>query len=189
MSEHLDVVIVGAGISGISAAWHLQDRCPGKSYAILERRDNLGGTWDLFKYPGIRSDSDMFTLGFRFKPWTSEKSIADGPSIMSLPEGDGRGVRHRQAHPVQPEGSSPRIGPTTRTVWKIRVDRGGEEAEITALVPVRCQRLLQLRRRLHAGVRRVRRLRGHRSFIRSTGRRTLTTQARRSSSSAVVPPQ
>ena len=83
MTEFVDVVIVGAGISGISAAWHLQDRCPDKSYLILERRDNLGGTWDLFKYPGIRSDSDMFTLGFRFKPWTSEKAIADGPSIMA----------------------------------------------------------------------------------------------------------
>ena len=83
MTEFVDVVIVGAGISGISAAWHLQDRCPDKSYVILERRENLGGTWDLFKYPGIRSDSDMFTLGFRFKPWTSEKAIADGPSIMA----------------------------------------------------------------------------------------------------------
>jgi monooxygenase len=83
MTEHLDVVIVGAGISGISAAWHLQDRCPSKSYAILERRDDLGGTWDLFRYPGIRSDSDMFTLGFRFKPWRSAKSIADGPSIKA----------------------------------------------------------------------------------------------------------
>src|ERR1700737_1368580 len=83
MTEFVDVVIVGAGISGISAAWHLQDRCPNKSYLVLERRENLGGTWDLFKYPGIRSDSDMFTLGFRFKPWTSEKAIADGPSIMS----------------------------------------------------------------------------------------------------------
>ena len=83
MTEFVDVVIVGAGISGISAAWHLQDRCPNKSYVILERRENLGGTWDLFKYPGIRSDSDMFTLGFRFKPWTSEKAIADGPSIMA----------------------------------------------------------------------------------------------------------
>ena len=81
MTEHLDVVIVGAGISGISAAWHLQDRCPSKSYAVLERRDDLGGTWDLFKYPGIRSDSDMFTLGFRFKPWESSTSIADGASI------------------------------------------------------------------------------------------------------------
>src|SRR3569623_2104506 len=83
MTEFVDVVIVGAGISGISAAWHLQDRCPDKSYVVLERRENLGGTWDLFKYPGIRSDSDMYTLGFRFKPWTSEKAIADGPSIMS----------------------------------------------------------------------------------------------------------
>lgn len=83
MTEHLDVVIVGAGISGVSAAWHLQDRCPSKRYAILERRDDLGGTWDLFKYPGIRSDSDMFTLGFRFKPWRSAKSIADGASIKA----------------------------------------------------------------------------------------------------------
>ena len=86
MTEFVDVVIVGAGISGISAAWHLQDRCPGKSYVILERRANLGGTWDLFKYPGIRSDSDMFTLGFRFKPWTSEKAIADGPDIIAYLE-------------------------------------------------------------------------------------------------------
>ena len=104
MSEHLDVVIVGAGISGISAAWHLQDRCPTKSYAILERRENLGGTWDLFKYPGIRSDSDMFTLGFRFKPWTSEKAIADGPSIMAYLKETVCRVRHRQAHPLRPEG-------------------------------------------------------------------------------------
>jgi monooxygenase len=83
MTEHLDVLIIGAGISGVSAAWHLQDRCPSKTYAILERRDNLGGTWDLFKYPGIRSDSDMFTLGFRFKPWRSAKSIAEGPDILA----------------------------------------------------------------------------------------------------------
>jgi monooxygenase len=83
MTEHLDVVIAGAGISGISAAWHLQDRCPSKSYVILERRDDVGGTWDLFKYPGIRSDSDMFTLGFRFKPWRSATSIADGASIKA----------------------------------------------------------------------------------------------------------
>ena len=83
MTEFVDVVIVGAGISGISAAWHLQDRCPDKSYMILERRENLGGTWDLFKYPGMRSDSDMYTLGFRFKPWTSEQAIAEGPSILN----------------------------------------------------------------------------------------------------------
>jgi len=80
--EHLDVLIVGAGLSGIGAAHHLQDRCPGKSYAILEARDAIGGTWDLFRYPGIRSDSDMHTLGYRFRPWTAAKSIADGESIL-----------------------------------------------------------------------------------------------------------
>jgi monooxygenase len=82
LPEHLDVLIVGAGLSGIGAAWHLQDRCPDKRYAILEARDDLGGTWDLFRYPGIRSDSDMHTLGYRFKPWTADQSITDGPSIL-----------------------------------------------------------------------------------------------------------
>lgn len=82
MTEHLDVVIVGAGISGVSAAWHLQDRCPTKSYAILEKRESMGGTWDLFRYPGIRSDSDMYTLGFRFRPWTGRQAIADGKPIL-----------------------------------------------------------------------------------------------------------
>lgn len=81
--EHVDVAIIGAGISGIGAAWHLQANCPAKSYVILEGRSDIGGTWDLFRYPGVRSDSDMHTLGYRFKPWTSEKAIADGPSIMS----------------------------------------------------------------------------------------------------------
>ncbi len=80
--ENLDVLIVGAGISGIGAAHYLQDRCPGKTWAILEARESLGGTWDLFRYPGIRSDSDMHTLGFRFRPWTAAKSIADGESIL-----------------------------------------------------------------------------------------------------------
>ena len=80
--EHLDVLIVGAGLSGIGAAYHLGERCPGKSYAILEARDDLGGTWDLFRYPGIRSDSDMHTLGYRFKPWAKAKAIADGDSIL-----------------------------------------------------------------------------------------------------------
>ena len=81
-SEHVDVVVVGAGLSGIGAGYHLQTMSPDRSYVILEGRDNLGGTWDLFKYPGIRSDSDMHTLGFSFKPWTEAKSIADGPSIL-----------------------------------------------------------------------------------------------------------
>ena len=80
--EMFDVLIVGAGLSGIGAAHHLRDRCPGKSFAILEGRAAMGGTWDLFRYPGIRSDSDMYTLGYSFRPWTERKSIADGPSIL-----------------------------------------------------------------------------------------------------------
>ena len=79
---HKNVIIVGAGISGIAAGYNLKKSCPNKSFSILEGRKNIGGTWDLFKYPGIRSDSDMHTLGFRFKPWIHDKSIADGPSIM-----------------------------------------------------------------------------------------------------------
>jgi cation diffusion facilitator CzcD-associated flavoprotein CzcO len=81
--EYFDVVIVGAGLSGIGAAWHLQDKCPKKSYLVLEGRESVGGTWDLFRYPGIRSDSDMYTLGYNFKPWKEGKAIADGPSILS----------------------------------------------------------------------------------------------------------
>jgi cation diffusion facilitator CzcD-associated flavoprotein CzcO len=81
-SEYVDVIIVGAGLSGIGAAWHLSDKCPDKSYLILEERDSMGGTWDLFRYPGIRSDSDMYTLGYNFKPWKEGKAIADGPSIL-----------------------------------------------------------------------------------------------------------
>jgi len=79
--EHVDVLIVGAGLSGVGAACHLQRETPGKSVAILEARSAIGGTWDLFRYPGIRSDSDMFTLGYSFKPWTDAKAIADGDSI------------------------------------------------------------------------------------------------------------
>jgi cation diffusion facilitator CzcD-associated flavoprotein CzcO len=82
MPEHFDVIVVGAGLSGISAGYHLQQECPARSYCILEARETIGGTWDLFRYPGIRSDSDMYTLGYRFKPWREAKAIADGPSIL-----------------------------------------------------------------------------------------------------------
>ena len=81
--EHVDVLIVGAGLSGIGAGYHLQKHCPGKSYAVLEGRECIGGTWDLFRYPGIRSDSDMYTLGYSFRPWRGAKAIADGPSILN----------------------------------------------------------------------------------------------------------
>ena len=81
-NEHFDVLIVGGGLSGIGAGYHLQRSCPDKTYAILEGRENSGGTWDLFRYPGIRSDSDMFTLGYAFRPWQGAKAIADGASIL-----------------------------------------------------------------------------------------------------------
>ena len=80
--EHVDVLVVGAGLSGIAAGHHLQTTCPWASYTIVEARDAIGGTWDLFRYPGIRSDSDMYTLGYPFRPWTGEKAIADGPDIL-----------------------------------------------------------------------------------------------------------
>lgn len=90
MNQHVDVIIVGAGLSGIGAAHHLQQRCPDRSYLILEARQAMGGTWDLFRYPGIRSDSDMHTLGYNFRPWTKAKSIADGPSIREYIEDTAR---------------------------------------------------------------------------------------------------
>ena len=82
MSVDVDVLVVGAGLSGIGAACHLEERLPGTSYVVLEARETSGGTWDLFRYPGVRSDSDMYTLGYRFRPWTDARSIADGPSIL-----------------------------------------------------------------------------------------------------------
>jgi monooxygenase len=82
LAEHVDVLVVGAGLSGIGAACHLQRLCPDRSYAILEARERIGGTWDLFRYPGVRSDSDMHTLGYSFSPWEDAKAIADGPSIL-----------------------------------------------------------------------------------------------------------
>lgn len=97
----VDVLIVGAGLSGIGAAHHLQSKLPGKSYAILESRGAIGGTWDLFRYPGIRSDSDMYTLGYNFRPWTGDKSIADGASIREYIEDtarDGGIDRHIRFH-------------------------------------------------------------------------------------------
>ncbi|HEY9519645.1 MAG TPA: NAD(P)/FAD-dependent oxidoreductase, partial [Gemmatimonadales bacterium] len=88
--EHFDVIVIGAGLSGIGAAWHLQTRCPERTYTILEGREAIGGTWDLFRYPGIRSDSDMYTLGYRFRPWRDPKAIADGPSIKAYIEDTAR---------------------------------------------------------------------------------------------------
>jgi cation diffusion facilitator CzcD-associated flavoprotein CzcO len=91
--EHVDVLVVGAGLSGVGAACHLQRNCPDKTFAVVEARDRIGGTWDLFRYPGVRSDSDMFTLGYSFKPWTHPKAIADGPAILDYIEETAREYR------------------------------------------------------------------------------------------------
>jgi cation diffusion facilitator CzcD-associated flavoprotein CzcO len=104
VSKHVDVLIVGAGISGIDAAYRLKTRCPAKSWLILEARTRIGGTWDLFRYPGVRSDSDIFTLGFPFRPWRTDQAIVDGPSIRQYVEDTARefGIfeRIRFGHPV-----------------------------------------------------------------------------------------
>ncbi len=130
VSEHLDVVIVGAGISGVGAAYHLQTDCPGQSYAILEGRATMGGTWDLFRYPGIRSDSDMYTLGFSFRPWTEPKAIADGPSILryvkdtAAEHGIDRKIRYGHRL-VRAEWSTPDAR------WTLTVQRGEETVTLT----------------------------------------------------------
>lgn len=97
MIERFDVVIVGAGLSGVGAACHLRRACPDKSFVVLEGRDAIGGTWDLFRYPGIRSDSDMFTFGYGFEPWRGGKALADGPSILAYVRATARkyGVEER----------------------------------------------------------------------------------------------
>ena len=121
-AEHFDVLIVGAGLSGIGAGFHLQQKCPGKSYVILEGRDCIGGTWDLFRYPGIRSDSDMFTLGYSFKPWTEPKAIADGPRILNYvretaaENGIDRKIRYR--HRVRRASWS-----TPQARWTVEAER------------------------------------------------------------------
>jgi cation diffusion facilitator CzcD-associated flavoprotein CzcO len=128
--EHVNVLIVGAGLSGVGAAVHLQQNCPGKSYAILEGRDSMGGTWDLFRYPGIRSDSDMFTLGYSFKPWRGPKSITDGQSILDYIKETAQeyGVegKVRFGHKVlAAEWSS------AEARWAVRAERDGEPVELT----------------------------------------------------------
>jgi cation diffusion facilitator CzcD-associated flavoprotein CzcO len=129
-TEHFDVLIVGAGLSGIGAAWHLQKNCPGKRYAILEGRAASGGTWDLFRYPGVRSDSDMYTLGYRFRPWKDAKAIADGPSILSYIRevASDHGIdRHiRYGHRVVGASWS-----TPDARWTVEIDRDGERAFIS----------------------------------------------------------
>ena len=121
--EHFDVLVVGAGLSGIGAGVHLQMHCPGRTFAVLEARERSGGTWDLFRYPGIRSDSDMYTLGYAFKPWEDAKAIADGPAILQYvreaasEHGIDRKIRF--GHGVKSASWS-----TQDAVWTVEVERG-----------------------------------------------------------------
>src|SRR5687767_1191318 len=127
--EHLDVLVVGAGLSGVGAGCHLAANCADKTYAILEARDSVGGTWDLFRYPGIRSDSDMYTLGYSFRPWLEAKSIADGPSILSYVRQTARdyGVDRRirfNHRVVRAEWS------TTDARWTVEAQRSDTQATV-----------------------------------------------------------
>jgi len=135
--DYLDILIVGAGLSGIGAAWYIQKHCPNKRYAILEGRQSMGGTWDLFRYPGIRSDSDMHTLGYHFKPWRAEKAIADGPSILNYIKDTAaennidRNIRY--GHQVKKASWS-----TADAEWSVQVER----QDTGETVRIRCNFLL-----------------------------------------------
>jgi monooxygenase len=129
MQEHFDVIAVGGGLSGINAAYYLQTACRGKSYVVLENRDAIGGTWDLFRYPGIRSDSDMFTFGYPFRPWESNTAIADGESIRTYiretAEAYGIDRKIRFRHRVKSASWS-----SADAIWTIEAERGAEREPV-----------------------------------------------------------
>jgi monooxygenase len=136
-TEHFDVLIIGAGLSGIGAARHLQMRCTDRTYAILEERSSIGGTWDLFRYPGVRSDSDMYTLGYAFKPWEEHKAIADGPSILKYVRDTAREndiERHiRFGHRVTSAAWS-----SADARWTVDVEVASERGEAKERVQITC---------------------------------------------------
>ncbi len=187
--EFVDVLVVGAGISGIGAGCHLQKLCPERSFAIVEARPSLGGTWDLFRYPGVRSDSDMHTLGYSFRPWTDPKAIADGPTILNYLRETAREhglepkIRFGQ-QVVRADWSSP------DAQWTVELRRGRRwrQRAHPLRLPVHVQRLLRLRGRPPARLPRDASASAGGWSIRSTGPPTSTTRARRSSSSAAAPP-
>jgi monooxygenase len=129
MQEHFDIIIVGGGLSGVNAAYHIQNSCRGKSYVILEGRDAIGGTWDLFRYPGIRSDSDMFTFGYPFRPWHSNAAIADGESIRTYIRGtaEAYGIDRKIRFGHRVKGAS---WSSADAVWTIEAERGADHEPV-----------------------------------------------------------
>lgn len=136
-NQSFDVIIVGAGLSGIGAGVHLQKHCPDKSFVILEARGGIGGTWDLFRYPGIRSDSDMHTFGYNFKPWKEPKTLADGPSILAYvretAEEYGLLPRIRFNHAVRRAAWS-----SAEALWKVEAEVDGQLVTFTARFLMMC---------------------------------------------------
>jgi cation diffusion facilitator CzcD-associated flavoprotein CzcO len=127
---HVDVLVVGAGLSGIGAAAHLEERMPDASYVVVEARERLGGTWDLFRYPGVRSDSDMFTLGYRFRPWTDDKAIADGPAILDYVRDTARdhGIEEKIRYGIRVERAE---WSSEDATWTVHGTRAGEPVVIS----------------------------------------------------------
>ena len=128
--EHVDVLIVGAGISGVGAACRLQEECPGKTYAILEARDAIGGTWDQFRFPGVRSDSDMLTLSFRFRPWSGDRTLADGRTILDYVRDTARerGVDRQVRYGSRVVGAD---WSSADARWTVTVERDGGTTQLT----------------------------------------------------------
>ncbi|MBK9314523.1 MAG: NAD(P)/FAD-dependent oxidoreductase [Acidobacteria bacterium] len=136
-AEYFDVIIVGAGLSGIGASVHLRKQCPGKTFAILESRDAIGGTWDLFRYPGIRSDSDMHTLGYNFKPWKNPKAIADGPSIRAYVQE--AAAEHGILPHIRFRHSVRRLSWSSEdALWTVEADHEGRAISIRARYVLMC---------------------------------------------------
>ena len=189
--EHFDVLIMGAGLSGIDAAHHLQKLCPNKSYVILEQRERIGGTWDLFRYPGIRSDSDMLTMGYSFRPWTSPKAISPGDDIRDYitatarDEGIDRHIRFR--HQIQRAAWSSQEAKWTVDAVRKSPDGREEPVTLTCNFLFSCAGYYRYSAGYTPEFPDIGRFRAA-SFIRKPGPRIWTTPASASSSSAAAPP-
>ena len=155
MTDHVDVLIIGAGLSGIGAAAHLTRTLPRTSYAVLEARAVSGGTWDLFRYPGIRSDSDMYTMGYRFKPWTDEESLGRGDRILAYLRETAReydvDAHIRYDHRVVRASWD-----SAAARWTVEAEHARRDGDDHRGLPLELSRLLRLRARSRAGVRRRR---------------------------------